>query len=194
MFSFFSPFYPLYSFWVVIMKLFFQDILKWVQCSKLYFDIIGIRLWIIIFMKSITLYFILLITYSWSISCVQDDMFDISQKSLTIYHCVKRVRIRSYSGSYFSRIRTEYGELRSISTYAIQMRENTNQNNSEYGHFLRSVCNFWHKYLENSVMFTQRLKWMSGPSLPLKTESWKVLTFIRYGIYSSSFIFKRLWL
>ena len=125
-------------------------------------------------------YFVFYITYSWSISCVQDDMFDISQKSLTIYHCVKRVRIRSYSGSYFSRIRTEYGELRSISTYAIQMREN--------------VCNFWHKYLENSVMSTQRLKWMSGPSLPLKTESWKVLTFIRYGIYSSSFIFKRLWL
>ena len=123
-------------------------------------------------------YFVFYITYSWSISCVQDDMFDISQKSLTIYHCVKRVRIRSYSGSYFSRIRTEYGELRSISTYAIQMRENTNQNNSEYGHFLRSVCNFWHKYLENSVMFTQRLKWMSGPSLPLKTESWKVLTLL----------------
>ena len=34
--------------------------------------------------------------------------------------------------SVFSRIRTEYGEKRSIS---VQMRENTNQKNSEYGHF-----------------------------------------------------------
>ena len=37
--------------------------------------------------------------------------------------------------SVFSRIRTEYGEKRSIS---VQMRENTNQKNSEYGHFSRS--------------------------------------------------------
>ena len=185
MFSFFSPFYPLYSFWVVIMKLFFPDILKWVQCSKLYFDIIGIRLWIIILMKSITLYFVLLIRGLYPVF-----------KTICLFNLSLRVKC-PYSELFwfvFSRIRTEYWQLRSISTYAIQMRENTNQNNSEYGHFLRSVCNFWHKYLENSVMFTQRLKWMSGPSLPLKTESWKVLTFIRYGIYSSSFIFKRLWL
>ena len=33
--------------------------------------------------------------------------------------------------SVFSRIRTEYGEI-------LRMRENTDQNNSEYGHFLRS--------------------------------------------------------
>ena len=35
---------------------------------------------------------------------------------------VKSVRIRSYSGP-----------------YSVQMRENTDQNNSEYGHLLRSV-------------------------------------------------------
>ena len=40
--------------------------------------------------------------------------------------------------SVFSRIRTEYGEIRSISPYSVRMRENTDQNNSEYGHFLRS--------------------------------------------------------
>ena len=34
-------------------------------------------------------------------------------------HCVKSVRIR-------------------ISSYSVQMRENAVQNNSEYGHFLRS--------------------------------------------------------
>ena len=44
--------------------------------------------------------------------------------------------------SVFSRIRTEYGEIRSISTYFVRMRENTDQNNFEYGHFLRSDF-FW---------------------------------------------------
>ena len=39
----------------------------------------------------------------------------------------------------FSRIRTEYGEIRSISPYSVRMRQNTDQNNSEYGNFLRSV-------------------------------------------------------
>ena len=37
-------------------------------------------------------------------------------------HCVKSVRIRSYTGP-----------------YSVRMRENTDQNKSEYGHFLRSV-------------------------------------------------------
>ena len=36
----------------------------------------------------------------------------------------------------FSRTLTEYGERTPLS---VQVRENTNQNNSEYGHFLRSV-------------------------------------------------------
>ena len=41
--------------------------------------------------------------------------------------------------SAFSRIRTEYGEIRRISPYSVRMRENADENNSEYGHFLRSV-------------------------------------------------------
>ena len=40
--------------------------------------------------------------------------------------------------SVFSRIRTEYGEVQSISLYSVRMRENADHNNSEYGHFLRS--------------------------------------------------------
>ena len=36
-------------------------------------------------------------------------------------------------------IRTEYGELRSISPYLIQISENTEQKKSEYGHFSRSM-------------------------------------------------------
>ena len=39
----------------------------------------------------------------------------------------------------FPRIRNEYGEIRNISPYSVQMRENTDQKNSEYGHFLRST-------------------------------------------------------
>ena len=44
-----------------------------------------------------------------------------------------------YSGlfwSVFSGIRTEYGEIFRNSPYSVQMLENTDQNNSEYGHFL----------------------------------------------------------
>ena len=40
--------------------------------------------------------------------------------------------------SAFSHIWTAYGEIRSISPYSVRMRENVDQNNSEYGHFL---CN-----------------------------------------------------
>ena len=38
----------------------------------------------------------------------------------------------------FFRIRTEYGEITRISPHSIRMRENADQNNSEYGHFLHS--------------------------------------------------------
>ena len=37
--------------------------------------------------------------------------------------------------STFSCIRTEYGEILSISPYSGQLRENADQNNSVYGHF-----------------------------------------------------------
>ena len=41
--------------------------------------------------------------------------------------------------SVFSRIRTVYGEVPSISPYSVRMRKNTYQNNSEYGRFSRSI-------------------------------------------------------
>ena len=44
--------------------------------------------------------------------------------------------------SVFSRIRTEYGEILRISPYSVRTAgrcgKNADQNNSEYGHFLRS--------------------------------------------------------
>ena len=37
--------------------------------------------------------------------------------------------------SVLSHIRTEYGEIRSISLYSVRMRENKDQKNFEYEHF-----------------------------------------------------------
>ena len=42
-------------------------------------------------------------------------------------YCVKCVQIRSFFGSVFFRIQTEYREIQSISPYSVQMRENTDQ-------------------------------------------------------------------
>ena len=42
-------------------------------------------------------------------------------------HCVKSVQIRSFFWYVFSRIRTEYGEIWSISPHSVRMRENTDQ-------------------------------------------------------------------
>ena len=61
------------------------------------------------------------------------------------------VHIQSYSGPHFSRIRTECGEIRSISPYSVRMRENADQNNSEYSHFLRSELNDLDISIEHSV-------------------------------------------
>ena len=48
-------------------------------------------------------------------------------KNILNWHGVKRVPIRSYSGPHFrgfSRIRSEYGEIWSISPYSVRIREN----------------------------------------------------------------------
>ena len=37
--------------------------------------------------------------------------------------------------SVFPRIRTKYGEIRTIPPYSVRMRENADQRNSEHGHF-----------------------------------------------------------
>ena len=58
--------------------------------------------------------------------------------------------------SIFSPIRTEYGEIRSISLYSVRMWENADQNNSEHGHFLRSVR---HRFFPvNFVQFLEHLR------------------------------------
>ena len=55
------------------------------------------------------------------------ELKDVTLQFSLVIHCVKSVRIRSYS---------------------VRMQENTDQNNSEYGHFLRS--NIWWSFHELS--------------------------------------------
>ena len=57
-----------------------------------------------------------------------------------VSHCVKSVRIRSFSGPLFPGFRLEYEEILRISPYSVQMWEKTDQNSSEYGHSLLSEC------------------------------------------------------
>ena len=79
----------------------------------------------------------------YSITTKEEGKYKITRKHL-IY--IKRIcntlrRKCPYSEffwSVFSRIRTEYGEIRSVSPYSVQMRENTDQKNSKYGYFSRS--------------------------------------------------------
>ena len=51
-------------------------------------------------------------------------------------HCVKRVQIRSFFCAVFTRIRTEYRDLRSKSPYSIQIRVNTDQKKLRIGTLL----------------------------------------------------------
>ena len=55
---------------------------------------------------------------------VHVSLFDVGETPADI-HCVKSVRIQSLFWFAFSRIRTEYEEIRSISPYSVRMRENT---------------------------------------------------------------------
>ena len=52
---------------------------------------------------------------------------DIFQRLWPCNDCTKCVQIRSFFWSVFSRIRTDHGEIRSISPYSVRVRENTDQ-------------------------------------------------------------------
>ena len=54
------------------------------------------------------------------------DSLDYTMLKLR-YRCVKSVQLRSYFWSVFTCIRTEYGDLRSISAYSLRIQENTDQ-------------------------------------------------------------------
>ena len=56
-----------------------------------------------------------------------------------------------FSGPFFSRIRTEYREIRSISPYSIRMWGNMDQKSSKYEHFLRSIYGRIAEYVTTRV-------------------------------------------
>ena len=80
---------------------------------------------------------------NWGIVQLRTGIYLLSDFRLYFVHYFLTLRDKCpYSElfwSVFSCIRTEYGEILHISPYPVRMRENTDQNNSEYGHFLRSV-------------------------------------------------------
>ena len=63
------------------------------------------------------------------------------QKHSEKLHCLKSVRIRSFSGPYFPAFGLNT-ERYSVSLPSVPMRENTDQKNSEYEQFLRSAIFF----------------------------------------------------
>ena len=83
---------------------------------------------------------------------------------------MKRVCIPSYSGPHFP----AFG-LNTETPYSVQMRENADQNNFDYGHFLRgkdydkdSVINQFYTHVSiycNVFLY----------SFEVKTEDWKLL-------------------
>ena len=50
----------------------------------------------------------------------------------------EKYRYSEFFWSVFSRIRTEYGDLRNKPPYSVRIQENADQKNSRYGQFLRS--------------------------------------------------------
>ena len=82
--------------------------------------------------------------------------------------------------SVFSRIWTEYGETRSISPYSVRMRENTDQNNSEYGHSSRSfsfITDPCRRIVEGKAIpnLVQEVKDVKIPPLILGDGAFKML-------------------
>ena len=57
----------------------------------------------------------------------KDDYLGVSGKNFSQTGRVKRVQVRSFFWSIFSRVRTEYGDLLRQSPYSVQIRENPDQ-------------------------------------------------------------------
>ena len=60
--------------------------------------------------------------------------------STSTQYCVKSVRTRTYSGLHFPAFGLNTERYSVSLLYSARVREKTGQNNSEYGHFLRSTC------------------------------------------------------
>ena len=80
---------------------------------------------------------------------------DIRSQSPCIFFSILQLREKcpylEFFRPAFFRIRTEYGQKRSISPYSVRILENRDQRNSEYEHFSHSV-NFTKNYSDYSFI------------------------------------------
>ena len=75
------------------------------------------------------------------------------------HHCVKSVRLRSFSDPCFPVFGLNTGRY-SISPYWVWMRENTDQKNPEYGHCSRSAY-VGHRQRPKINIFSKLMTWCS---------------------------------
>ena len=70
-------------------------------------------------------------------------MFKLVLKGSRNFWCIKKIftawKVSVFGVFLFSHIQSEYGKIRRISQYSVQILEKTDQKNSEYRHFLRST-------------------------------------------------------
>ena len=78
------------------------------------------------------------------------NMMWIKIMIFSYYHCVKSVRIQSFSVP-----------------YSVQMRETANQKNSEYGHLSRSVIYLYYFYFKS-------MQWKVGKHNQSKSTPWDI--------------------
>ena len=98
--------------------------------------------------------------------------------------------------SLFSRIRIEYREIHRIFPYSVRMRQNTDQKNTEYGHFSRSDRNnATLKVFVIYVIFLVQLLiffFFSHSFWCSSSRSWKIITWKWHCTYSRYVFF--IWL
>ena len=86
--------------------------------------------------------FLVLSIFHWFLFFIPSIFYGIAPRLINNQICWASLRETCrYSElflSVFSHIRTGYGEIQSICPYSVRMRENTDKNNSEWGHILRS--------------------------------------------------------
>ena len=80
---------------------------------------------------------VLILNTSWE-NMLSKVVHHIKYISPLTYHWVESIQIRRFSGPYFLVFGLN-GALRSKSPYSVWIQENTDQKNSEFGHFSRSV-------------------------------------------------------
>ena len=111
-------------------------------------------------------------------------------------HCIKSVRIRSYSGPHFPAFELNTERLR-ISPYSVRMRENADQTNSKYRHF--SCSRYW---IYNSVKYDQEFLeillnwlvstftlnlWICGILLDLLNPAWLTVIYFEKANICAAF-------